>query len=386
MARIGLTSVQLSRLSKIYPGGIHAVRDFSLEVDDREFLVLVGPSGCGKSTLLRMIAGLEVPSDGTICMEGRPVNNVPPRQRNVAMVFQSHVLYPHMNVRENLAFPLRMRRHTRSDTNERVRRVAEQLALTELLDRMPATLSGGQRQRVALGRAMVWEPRLFLFDEPLSNLDAYLRVRMRAELKQLHAKSETTTIHVTHDQEEALSLGHRVAVMSDGMLHQCDTPNELVSRPANRFVAEFIGSPPMSFVEGTLTRDSNGRLQFVSDGVDFIVTEHQQILLERYQNQRVAVGFRPKLFSRDGDANSGESFTINAAIASLDCVGDQFDHHLILRTGNELVARLDREQEKAGDTIRLYFPKQRAEFFAASQSKLGKGPVEGRNLLLPDET
>jgi multiple sugar transport system ATP-binding protein len=255
--------ITLDRVSKVFPGGVVAVDDVELTIGDGEFMVLVGPSGCGKSTLLRMIAGLEGVSGGTIRIGDREVTELAPRSRDVAMVFQNYALYPHMRVWDNLAFALKLRHTPKLRMKETVGSVAGVLGLTELVDRKPGALSGGQRQRVAIGRAMVREPQAYLMDEPLSNLDAKLRVGMRAELARLHDRLGTTTVYVTHDQVEAMTLGDRVAVLRDGTVQQCDTPERLFDAPANVFVAAFMGSPPMNLVAGEL-RD--GRLRFA--GVD----------------------------------------------------------------------------------------------------------------------
>ena len=244
-----MAQILLDNVTKVYGGDVVAVDGVSLEIATGEFLVLVGPSGCGKSTLLRMIAGLEEVTGGTIAIDERDVTDLPPRSRDVAMVFQTYALYPHMSVRDNLGYGLKVRRTPRADVAERVERVAGMLGLERLLDRRPAALSGGQRQRVAMGRAIVREPKAFLMDEPLSNLDAKLRVSMRAQLSALHSRLGTTTIYVTHDQIEAMTLGQRVAVMRDGRIQQVDTPQVLYTRPANLFVAAFIGSPAMNLVE-----------------------------------------------------------------------------------------------------------------------------------------
>jgi ABC-type sugar transport system ATPase subunit len=245
MAAVGFEGV-----GKVYPGGVVALADFSLEVGDGELVALVGPSGCGKSTVLRLLAGLEAPSAGVIRIGGRDVGALPPQARNVAMVFQDYALYPHLSVRENLAFPLKMRGMPAAEREARVARVAELLSLAPLLDRAPRQLSGGERQRVAMGRALVREPAAFLLDEPLSNLDAKLRVQVRAEIAELRRRAPTTMLYVTHDQTEALTLGDRVAVLERGRLQQVATPAELYEKPANRFVAGFIGSPPMNFAPG----------------------------------------------------------------------------------------------------------------------------------------
>jgi multiple sugar transport system ATP-binding protein len=250
--------IALQGVSKVFPGGVVAVDDIDLEIDDGEFMVLVGPSGCGKSTLLRMIAGLEGVSGGTIRIGDKDVTEATPRSRDIAMVFQNYALYPHMRVWDNLAFALKLRRTPKGAMREQVGSVAGVLGLKELVDRKPGALSGGQRQRVAIGRAMVREPQAYLMDEPLSNLDAKLRVGMRAELARLHDRLGTTTVYVTHDQVEAMTLGDRVAVLRDGTIQQCDTPERLFEAPANLFVAAFMGSPPMNLVEGE-ARD--GRLR-----------------------------------------------------------------------------------------------------------------------------
>jgi multiple sugar transport system ATP-binding protein len=250
-----MAEIELKHLTKVYPGGVVAVDDVSLQIGDGEFIVLVGPSGCGKSTLLRLIAGLEEVSQGSIAIGGNDVTELAPRKRDVAMVFQSYALYPHMNVRQNIAYGLKVRRTPKDETKRRVEEVAALLGLEDLLERRPAQLSGGQRQRVAMGRAIVREPKAFLMDEPLSNLDAKLRVGMRASLAQLHARLGVTTIYVTHDQTEAMTLGQRVAVINEGRVLQCDTPQRLYDRPDNLFVAAFIGTPPMNLVEASVDGD-----------------------------------------------------------------------------------------------------------------------------------
>src|SRR3954468_21736865 len=250
-----MATIALDRVDKRYPNGYIAAKALSLAVEDGEFLVLVGPSGSGKSTLLRLIAGLEQPTGGRILIGGDDVTGKPPQERDIAMVFQGYALYPHMSVRENLGFGLTIRKQPRAIIDKRVREVGDALGLTSMLDRKPAQLSGGQRQRVALGRAIVREPRAFLFDEPLSNLDAQLRVETRAELGRLHRRLGATMVYVTHDQVEAMTLGTRVAVLKDGMLQQVAPPMELYRRPATQFVAAFIGSPRMNLIPGRLTMD-----------------------------------------------------------------------------------------------------------------------------------
>ena len=258
-------AIGLSGVSKVFPDGTVAVNDVDLEIDEGEFVVFVGPSGCGKTTLLRLISGLETISSGLIRFDGKVINEVSPRERNMAMVFQNYALYPHMTARQNIAFALRVRKFRQSEIDERVNEAARILDLGQLLDRKPKQLSGGQRQRVAMGRAIVRHPGAFLLDEPLSNLDAKLRVQLRAELRRLHARLGVTTIHVTHDQVEAMTLGDRVAVFSRGSLQQYDTPQALYRRPANIFVAGFIGSPAMNFVEAALVESDAGTTVSLGD-------------------------------------------------------------------------------------------------------------------------
>src|SRR6187551_1990655 len=252
-----MAQVILKDVSKTYDGQVNVVTDFNLEVEDGEFIVLVGPSGCGKSTTLRMVAGLEELTGGTIQIGDRIVNDVPPKDRDIAMVFQSYALYPHMTVRENMAFALKLRKRPKAEIDEKVKKAAQVLAIEHLLERKPKALSGGQRQRVAVGRAIVRDPKCFLFDEPLSNLDAKLRVEMRAEIKQIHMNLNATTIYVTHDQEEAMTLGDRVVVMKDGIMQQCGSALSIYNHPVNRFVGSFLGSPPMNFFDGVLVEEAN---------------------------------------------------------------------------------------------------------------------------------
>ena len=256
-----MASVTVKNVSKIYPGDkgreVTAVRDVSLDIQDREFVVLVGPSGCGKSTTLRMIAGLEEISRGEIYIGDRLVNDVPPKDRDIAMVFQNYALYPHMTVYDNLAFGLKLRKYPKPEIRTRVKDAAGILGIEELLDRKPKELSGGQRQRVAVGRAIVRQPKVFLFDEPLSNLDAKMRVQMRAEITKLHQRLQATMVYVTHDQIEAMTMGDRIVVMHQGIVQQTDTPLKLYNKPRNLFVAGFLGSPPMNFINGTLESQGN---------------------------------------------------------------------------------------------------------------------------------
>jgi multiple sugar transport system ATP-binding protein len=301
-----MAQVVLQGVGKTYPGKVQAVERFNLQVEDGEFVVLVGPSGCGKSTTLRMIAGLEDVTQGTISIGDRVVNDVPPKDRDIAMVFQNYALYPHMTVFKNMAFALKLRKMKRKDICDRVEEVADTLGLSELLKRKPKALSGGQRQRVALGRAIVRDPQVFLFDEPLSNLDAKLRVHMRAEISRLHSRLKSTMIYVTHDQVEAMTMGDRIVVMRDGVIQQIATPSVIYARPANQFVAGFIGSPAMNFLRGTI-RDESGDLFFVDGkGLRLRVDTAHAVILERYKDGEVTIGVRPELFGKP-DASSREA-------------------------------------------------------------------------------
>ena len=291
-----MASITYDHVTKRF-GEVVAVNDLNLFVEDKEFLVLVGPSGCGKSTALRLLAGLEEATEGIIKIGDRVVNDVPPKDRDIAMVFQSYALYPHMNVRQNLAFGLETRRVPKAQIEETIKRVANMLQISELLDRRPAQLSGGQRQRVAMGRALARDPAIFLFDEPLSNLDAKLRVEMRTEIKLLHQRIKTTIVYVTHDQIEAMTLADRIAIMKDGFIHQFDIPQQVYDNPANLFVAGFIGSPSMNFIpcrivqtegrQGVIWETGNGRSFFLP-------VERQGLVLDHWLGREVILGIRPE--------------------------------------------------------------------------------------------
>ena len=304
-----MATVSLEQISKTYANGYHAVKDLSLQVGDGEFMVLVGPSGCGKTTALRMVAGLEDISSGTLRIAGQPVNDVTPKGRDIAMVFQNYALYPHMTVAGNIAFALKMRKLPKNQIDAKVKETAAILGLTEWLDRKPGQLSGGQRQRVAMGRAIVREPAVFLMDEPLSNLDAKLRVQMRAEVLRLQKRLHVSTIYVTHDQTEAMTMGDRVAVMRAGMLQQCDHPQVLYDRPGNLFVAAFIGSPAMNLYEATVGEGGRS-VRLGSQQIDL----PGPVLLARsglaaYAGRRVVAGIRPEHLTAAGDGQPGPALT-----------------------------------------------------------------------------
>src|SRR5690242_16016420 len=287
-----MAQVVIRNANKMY-GDVHAVKDVTLQIRDKEFMVFVGPSGCGKTTTLRMVAGLEAITSGDILIGDKIVNDLAPMDRDIAMVFQNYALYPHMSVYDNMAFGLKMRKFTKADISKRVQEAAEILGIQNLLRRKPRQLSGGQRQRVALGRAIVRHPQVFLFDEPLSNLDAKLRVQMRVELKKLHLRLGTTAIYVTHDQVEAMTLGDRVVVMKDGLVQQVGEPLELYNQPANRFVAGFIGSPAMNFAAVTVT-ESNGSLIAESSGLRIKLPDETAERLRGHVGRQITLGVRPE--------------------------------------------------------------------------------------------
>jgi multiple sugar transport system ATP-binding protein len=325
-----MASIRLEHIEKIYPNGFVAARDLSLDIGDGELLVLVGPSGSGKSTVLRMIAGLETPTRGTIRIGERDVTPLPPQHRDIAMVFQSYALYPHMTVRENLGFGLRMRKTPRAEIERRVQSVADALGLTSMLGRKPAQLSGGQRQRVALGRAIVREPSAFLFDEPLSNLDAGLRVETRAELSRLHRRLRATMVYVTHDQTEAMTLGDRVAVLRDGALQQVAPPMELYRNPANQFVAGFIGSPAMNFLSGTLRRD-NGATVF--EGASLTVPVACE---DAGSDRQVVLGVRPQDLVVAAD-NADDAGVLRGEVSIVEPLGSEQVIHVTMPGGERLI-------------------------------------------------
>ena len=297
-------AINISNVGKVYPNGTRALEDVNIEINDGEFVVLVGPSGCGKTTLLRMVAGLEDITEGEISIANNIVNEVAPKDRDIAMVFQNYALYPHMSVYDNMAFSLKLRKLPKEEIDKKVKDAAKTLEIDELLDRKPKALSGGQRQRVAMGRAIVRSPQAFLMDEPLSNLDAKLRVQMRAELGQLHSQLETTTLYVTHDQVEAMTMGDRVAVIRKGVLQQIDTPREIYLYPKNIFVAGFIGSPSMNFVYATATKSGKGmKIKF---GDDEVKVASAPEALASYEGKEIVVGIRPEAFEDSVYANDKE--------------------------------------------------------------------------------
>jgi multiple sugar transport system ATP-binding protein len=352
-------TISIDGVTKQFPGGVLAVNDLSLEVEPGEFLVLVGPSGCGKTTALRMVAGLEPVTSGEIRINDRVVTRLPPRSRDVAMVFQNYALYAHMSVRNNIAFGLKMAKVPKGEIRRRVDEAAAMLGLTDLLDRKPKQLSGGQRQRVAMGRAIVREPAAFLMDEPLSNLDAKLRVEMRGEIIRVQRRIAAPTLYVTHDQTEAMTMGDRVAILSDGVLQQLGTPEEVYDRPINAFVAAFIGSPSMNLVQATLERDGDG-LAVAFAGARIPLAPDAPSSLSAGP---VRLGLRPEDFGRRGGAE------IDVEVTRLESLGSELVAYLTpagAQDGPLLTARLDRgEKLVQGETARVTVDPRRLYFFDA---------------------
>ncbi|MEX2671696.1 MAG: sn-glycerol-3-phosphate ABC transporter ATP-binding protein UgpC [Phycisphaeraceae bacterium] len=344
-----MAQVVLDRISKVYPGDVKAVDAISLTIPDGRFVVLVGPSGCGKSTTLRMVAGLEEITDGTISIGDKVVNDVPPKNRDIAMVFQNYALYPHMSVYKNMAFGLKLRGFPKPEIDRRVREASTILGLDDYLERKPKALSGGQRQRVAVGRAIVRDPACFLFDEPLSNLDAKLRVEMRAELKRLHHRLQTTTLYVTHDQEEAMTLGDLVVVMDGGIIQQADGPLNVYHFPANRFVAGFLGMPPMNFLDGKLSQDDSGTW-FVGDAGKVKLTAEQAERVSGHIGQPVVFGVRPEsLHLRASDKATNPDQQLNGTLNVVEPLGSAMDLFVMLPNDQRLVARVTAERMEADD-------------------------------------
>ena len=373
-----MAAIEFQGVSKIYPDGTRAVDSFDLTIDEGEFMVFVGPSGCGKTTALRMVAGLEEISEGTIRIEGRVVNDVTSKDRDLAMVFQNYALYPHMTVEENLAFGLKLRKLRKSEIERRVQAAAVTLGLGDYLKRKPAALSGGQRQRVAMGRAIVREPRAFLMDEPLSNLDAKLRVQVRAEIQSLQRTLGVTTIYVTHDQTEAMTMGHRIAVMRSGTLQQVDTPERVYQYPANQFVAGFIGSPAMNMVTGRLSRSDEDLI--VSFGEHRLTIDEELIagrpLLRAYEGRDVVLGIRPEDFEDAAFASEAPpERTLDTVCTLREALGSEVLLHFpiaptagagapVADATSTFVARVHPQSTaREGDRLRLVVNTKRLHFF-----------------------
>ncbi|HLR23340.1 MAG TPA: sn-glycerol-3-phosphate ABC transporter ATP-binding protein UgpC [Pseudogracilibacillus sp.] len=365
-----MAELQMNDIKKIYGKDVVAVQDFNLHIKDKEFIVFVGPSGCGKSTTLRMIAGLEEISEGELHIDENLMNDVAPKDRDIAMVFQNYALYPHMNVYDNMAFGLKLRKFKKPEIKERVDNAAKILGLEELLDRKPKALSGGQRQRVALGRAIVRNPKVFLMDEPLSNLDAKLRVQMRAEIQKLHNRLQTTTIYVTHDQTEAMTMATRLVVMESGIIQQVGTPKEIYDNPENVFVGGFIGSPAMNFLVGEVKDDQ----LHIGDVTVTIPEDRQNILKEKgYNNKKIILGIRPEDIydANDTDWSNGHNIPITVDVAEL--MGSETIVYGKVNN-QDIVARIEaRTGIETGSKMELQFDMANCHFFDPESEERIKG-------------
>ena len=368
-----MASVSLQHIYKIYAGGVQAVSDFCLDIEDKEFIVLVGPSGCGKSTTLRMVAGLEEISDGELYIGDKLVNDVAPKDRDIAMVFQNYALYPHMTVYENMAFGLKLRKTPKDEIKRRVEEAAKILDIAHLLNRKPKALSGGQRQRVALGRAIVREPKVFLFDEPLSNLDAKLRVAMRTEITKLHQRLQTTFIYVTHDQTEAMTMASRIVVMKDGVVQQVDSPQNLYDYPTNQFVAGFIGSPQMNFFNAKLEKEGQDVVaKFGENKIVVPTSKVSKFVDESYIGKEIVLGIRPE------NIHDSAAVLANLPTATIDCEVEVTElmgseTYLYLKTtgkDDNIIARVDpRTTSRAGEHIKVAFDVNHLHFFDKETEK-----------------
>ena len=350
-----MAEVTLEKVGKTYPNGVKAVLDANLEVQDKEFLVLLGPSGCGKTTTLRMIAGLEEITEGTIKIGGRVVNDVEPKDRDIAMVFQNYALYPHMSVYENMAFGLKLRKTPKPEIEKRVTEAARILGIEQLLDRKPKQLSGGQRQRVAVGRAIVRNPKVFLFDEPLSNLDAKLRVQMRAELKRLHQNLQATIIYVTHDQVEAMTMADKIVIMKDGIIQQIGDPYSVYFEPRNKFVAGFIGTPAMNFISAKLVSEG-GKVWVVKEDMKLLVPEDKVERLGHLVGKETTFGIRPEdIYDKMYAVAPKDEFTVKGNVDVVEPLGSETLIHANIH-GDEIVAKVDpKSRASAGDKMDLVF-------------------------------
>ncbi len=362
-----MAEVILKSISKVYDGGKNrAVNDVNIEIKDKEFVVLVGPSGCGKSTTLRMVAGLEEITDGDLFIDGKKVNDVSPKDRDIAMVFQNYALYPHMTVFENMAFGLKLRKFPKEEIKSRVNDAAKILELEEYLDRKPKALSGGQRQRVALGRAIVRKPKVFLFDEPLSNLDAKLRVQMRTQISKLHQRLGATMIYVTHDQTEAMTMGDKIVIMKDGVVNQIDSPLNLYNHPSNKFVAGFIGSPSMNFIEGQISSDNGLYYTSKANGLKIKLNGIFEKTLNSYLNKKVWLGVRPEdIYDSSVNLTSPNTLKIEVELEVVEPMGNEIILYFPV-DGTQFVARVPaREMPTAGSKRSLLVDTDKLHFFDA---------------------
>ena len=359
-----MSSLKLKNIGKKYPNGFEAVKNFDLEIEDKEFIIFVGPSGCGKSTTLRMIAGLEDISSGELYIDDKLMNDVEPKDRDIAMVFQSYALYPHMSVYDNMAFGLKLRKLPKEEVKQKVHDAARILGLEDLLDRKPRALSGGQRQRVAMGRAIVRNPKVFLMDEPLSNLDAKLRVQMRTEIAELHQRLGTTIIYVTHDQTEAMTLGTRIVVMKDGIIQQVDTPQNLYEKPCNLFVAGFMGSPQMNFIDAVVKIDGDKAYLKVAD-IEVPLNEEKSKALKAggYDGKTVVMGIRPENFFDDEASLSSSKAIFESKVNVYELLGAEVFLYLDI-DGTPITARVaPNTKARIGDQIKIGFDVDKVHVF-----------------------
>lgn len=365
-----MSQVSLKNVTKIYPGNVEAVKNISLGVNSKELLVLVGPSGCGKSTVLRIIAGLEEATEGEVYIGDKLVNDVPVKDRDIAMVFQNYALYPHMNVYNNMAFGLKLRKIEKNEIDRRVKEAASILGIEELLKRKPKELSGGQKQRVAVGRAIVRQPLVFLFDEPLSNLDAKFRVQMRTEIHKLHNRLQTTMVYVTHDQVEAMTLGGRVAVMKAGVIHQCDRPMDIYDKPVNKFVAGFIGSPPMNFMNGVIKR-KNGRLFFDEGSFQAGIADKMVKTLVPYIDKEAIFGIRPEdIYDKLFAAEARPDNTISVMVDVVETMGAEVYLYLNTKKHSFLARVGSRSAPEVFKRLDVVFDMNKVHFFDKETEKI----------------
>jgi len=357
-----MATVELKSISKIYHGKTKVVDNVNFEIKEKEFVVLVGPSGCGKSTTLRMIAGLEEITSGELYIDDKLVNEVPPKDRDIAMVFQNYALYPHMSVFENMAFGLKIRKYSKDEIKKRVDEASNILGLNDFLQRKPKQLSGGQRQRVALGRAIVRKPKVFLFDEPLSNLDAKLRVQMRTEISKLHKKLEATMIYVTHDQTEAMTMGDRIVVMKNGLINQIDSPMDLYNYPTNKFVAGFIGSPAMNFIDGKIISESELFFKSSDNSVKIPLLKEHTEKLEKHINKEVTLGIRPENISTS-KLDDDKHYEITTTLEVVEPMGNETIIYFNM-CENQIIARVQSDESlNTNSNYNLYFNSEKLHFF-----------------------